>query len=264
MKDVNDILRKETFNTQVVILAGGKGKRMGSIDVPKPLIKIAGETLIERCIKFYKLNGFKEFVILVGHRHDEIQSYLGNGDKLGVEIRYSVDPEGLEHVGKGKALKHAIANGTIDRGRRALISYPDDIFLDVTLPTRLLLHHLEAVESKEVEATALFTSAIEYPFGVAELDENGLVKSFKEKPVIRILTSCGMYLMEPPVYKLIEEKVDLEARRAVEFEEVILPELALRRKLYAMVIPMGVWIPINTQKEWEAAERILTSRKLPF
>jgi len=264
MKDVNDLLRKEISNTQVVILAGGKGKRMGTIDVPKPLIKIAGETLIERCIRFYKLNGFTEFVVLVGHKHNAIRSYLGNGSKFGVRIRYSVDPKDLKYVGKGKALKYAILSGAIDVTRRSLIGYPDDIFLDVSLPTRLLLQHLEAVKSKGVEATAVFTTATEYPFGVGEVDENGLVKSFKEKPVIKLLTSCGMYLIEPPVYKLIDERIDMEAQRVVEFEEVILPVLASRRKLYAMLIPMGVWMPINTQKEWEAAEKVLSSKKLPF
>ena len=154
--------------------------------------------------------------------------------------------------------------GKIDRSKRALISYPDDIFLDPTLPTKLLLHHVQAVKDKGIKATAVFTTAVEYPYGVGEIDENCLVKKFEEKPVIRFLTSCGMYMLEPEVFDLIEEKVDMEAEKAVEFESVILPELASRKQLYAFIIPKGVWIPVNTQKEWELAERLLSEKKLPY
>jgi len=262
--DVTDIIKKEVYNTQVLILAGGKGKRMGLSDIPKPLIKVAGETLLERCIKFHKLNGFHKFLLLVGHKHEMIQECLGDGSRLDVEVDYSIDPQNVGKVGKGKAIKHALLQGKIDRKKRVLISYPDDIFLDPTLPTKLLLHHVQAVEDKGIKATVVFTTAVEYPYGVGEVDENGLVRKFEEKPVIRFLTSCGMYMLEPDVFDLIEERVDMETEEAIEFESIILPELASRKQLYAFTIPKGVWIPVNTQKEWELAERLLSKKKLPY
>ncbi|RLE80620.1 MAG: hypothetical protein DRJ51_05510 [Thermoprotei archaeon] len=86
--------------------------------------------------------------------------------------------------------------------------------------------------------------------------ENSLVLEFGEKPVIRLYISTGLYMFEPKVYDLIPKRVDMGSEKAVEFENAILPELTKQRKVYAMVIPKGVWCPVNTLKELEKAEQM--------
>ena len=253
--NVWDEIKKEIFNTQVVILAGGLGKRMG-LNTPKPLIKVCGKSLLERCIEFHKSNGFYEFVLLVGYGHQKIIDAVKRMN-FDVKIDFSLDPK-VEKVGKGKALKNALLNGKIQKKKRALISYPDDVFIDKTLPLRLLLHHVEGVRTKGIKATVVFTTATDYPFGVGEVNEEGIVKNFEEKPVINLYTNTGMLIIEPEVYELIEEMVDIESEEAVEFEKLILPELASRKQLYSMIIPKNVWFPVNTQKELEFVEKILS------
>ncbi len=255
-------LEREIENTQVLIFAGGKAKRMGYIEKPKPLLEVCGKTLIDLCIEYYKNNGFKEYVVLVGHKHDQIIEYLGEGGRHGVKIKYSIDPP-VRKVGKGKALKHAIETGVIDRRRRALIAFPDDIFLEPALPLKLLIHHLEGVRTRNTLATTVLAAAVDYPYGVAEVDENNLVVSFTEKPVIKLYTSTGLYMFEPKVYDMIVDLIDMKADKALEFEQVILPALAKQKRIYALVIPRGTWLPVNTLKELEKAENML-SKKNPF
>ncbi len=255
-------LEKEIKKTQVLIFAGGKAKRMGYIEKPKPLLEVCGKTLLDLCIEYYRNNGFKEYVVLVGHKHDEIREHLGNGEKYGVEIKYSVDPP-LEKIGKGKALKHAIETGVVDKHRRALIAFPDDIFLEPALPLKLLIHHLEGVRTRNTLATTVLAAAVDYPYGVAEVDENNLVVNFTEKPVIKMYTSTGLYMFEPKVYDLIIDMIDMNADKALEFEQVVLPELARRKRIYALIIPKGTWLPVNTLKELERAEAVLSQRN-PF
>ena len=44
-------IKKEIGETQVIVLAGGKGKRMGYIDKPKPLLEVCGKPLIDYTIE---------------------------------------------------------------------------------------------------------------------------------------------------------------------------------------------------------------------
>ena len=249
---------EEARKTQVLIFAGGKARRMGCLDVPKPLIEINGKPLIDMCIEYFKGNGFSDFVLLVGHGHKEIMRYVDKGERYGVRVRYSVDPP-LEHVGKGKALKHAIETGVVDREKRALIAFPDDVFLDKSLPLRLRLYHIENVRLRGALATVVVSSAINYPYGVAEVDEDGLVKEFKEKPVIRMYTSTGLYMFEPGVYDLVVEMISMSREEAVEFENTVLPELARRGRVCAFTISNKIWYPVNTLKDLDELVKVLNS-----
>ena len=252
---------EEAGKTQVLVFAGGKARRMGCLNVPKPLIEVNGKPLIDICVEYLRDNGFSDFVLLVGHGHEKIREHVGEGERYGVRVRYSVDPP-LKHVGKGKALKHAIETGVVDRSRRALIAFPDDVFLDKSLPLRLLLYHVENVRLRGTLATVVVSSAINYPYGVAEVDEDGLVKEFKEKPVIRMYTSTGLYVFEPGVYDLVVEMVSMSRDEVMEFENTVLPELARRGRVCAFTIPNKIWYPVNTLKDLDKLVKVLNSHNL--
>ncbi|MEZ4818350.1 MAG: sugar phosphate nucleotidyltransferase [Bdellovibrionota bacterium] len=74
----------------IVIIAAGAGSRIESLrgDLPKPLVRLCGLSLIERSIKSAKRKGFDHFVIVVGYQADQIKSHLGNGKAFGVSIDY--------------------------------------------------------------------------------------------------------------------------------------------------------------------------------
>jgi len=251
--------REEARQTQVLVFAGGQARRMGFVDKPKALLEVAGRPLIDWCLEYYASCGYRDFVLLLGKGADQIMRHVGDGEKYGISITYALDPQ-LPAVGKGKALRHALETGAIDAGRRALICFPDDLFLDDSLPLRLLLHHLEGVKNGAL-ATAVFAWGLEYPYGVGVIDGDGRVKKFMEKPVVEYYTSTGLYMFEPQVFKLVLELVDMDSPKPVEFEEAVLPVLAERGQLYSMVIPRGTWLPINTLKELDRANEVLAARE---
>ena len=86
---------------KAVILAAGRGSRLKPLtdNIPKPLIKINGTTLIEYSIDLV-LSYVDEIVIVVGYLADEIKKYLGNNYR-GIKISYIVQSEQL---GTGHAL----------------------------------------------------------------------------------------------------------------------------------------------------------------
>ena len=114
--DVLGRAAEEARRTQVLVFAGGLGKRMGFVPKPKALLEVAGKPLIDWCIEYFAGCGFREFVLLVGKGADEVMRHVGDGGRYGVEVRYSVDPP-LPAVGKGKALRHALEEGVVDAGR---------------------------------------------------------------------------------------------------------------------------------------------------
>ena len=73
-----------------VILAAGAGSRLrqGADGPPKPLTPLLGLTLVERTIRSCCAAGVREFIVIVGHRKDELTPYLRSlADDLGVRLR---------------------------------------------------------------------------------------------------------------------------------------------------------------------------------
>jgi NDP-sugar pyrophosphorylase family protein len=262
MVEILENLKKEIEKTQVVILAGGSAKRMGKIDKPKALLKLKeGWTLLDNEIEFFAKCGFKNFIFLLGHMHEQIEEYIEKMEyrkKFNVQI--SVDPT-TQNWGKGKALKHAFERGKIKR-ERFIVSFPDDLKLDPSLPLKLMLQHTSFVNKYNALGTITLVNGIEFPFGVAKLNGEGKVLSFVEKPLVDTLTSIGLYVFEKEVSDVIKEKIDVNLPKAIEFEEVIIPYLASQGKLYSLVVPPDVWLPINDIKSYEKAVKLFQAGKI--
>lgn len=85
-----------------MILAAGRGERMRPLTdhTPKPLLTVGGTPLIEHVIRRLHRAGYREVVVNLGHLGEQIEQRLGDGDPLGVRIRYSREPPGaLETAG---------------------------------------------------------------------------------------------------------------------------------------------------------------------
>ena len=92
---------------KVMILAAGRGERMGSLtqNCPKPLLKVKGRCLIEwHLIKLCEA-GFKNVVINVAYLSKEIIEFVGDGSKWGLNISISEEEQALETAG---GIKQAI------------------------------------------------------------------------------------------------------------------------------------------------------------
>jgi NDP-sugar pyrophosphorylase family protein len=245
-------LRDEIEATQVIIFAGGKAKRFGYTDKPKALLPLGNTTLLDYQIDMFRQSGFKRFVLLIGHMGDVVEAHMRSKHR-NLDYVISFDPK-VPKVGKGKALKQAILSKAIDAKKRGIIAFPDDVFLDHTLPYRLLSNHVFSVKNHGVSLTILLVSGRNYPYGVVrEIDPHGRALSFEEKPFIPLLTSTGVCVVEPDFYSLLMNKVDVKARVAIEFESIVYPEFARTGKMNVMTIPPDVWCSVNDPKEYELA-----------
>ena len=86
----------------MIILCGGRGKRMGKITnkIPKPLIKVAKKPIIEHKLTFYKSQGLKNFIFCLGYKSNQLRKFLKKklphsfyhdaGEKAGILKRISL------------------------------------------------------------------------------------------------------------------------------------------------------------------------------
>ena len=88
---------------KAMILAAGRGERMRPLTdtVPKPLLRIGGQTLIERHVHALARAGITELVINHAYLGEQIVAALGDGDAYGVSIRYSPETDGSLETGGG-------------------------------------------------------------------------------------------------------------------------------------------------------------------
>jgi N-acetyl-alpha-D-muramate 1-phosphate uridylyltransferase len=84
-----------------MILAAGRGVRMRPLSdsTPKPLLKVAGKSLIQWQIERLVAGGFTRIVINHAWLGAQIEEALGDGSGLGANIRYSPEGEAMETVG---------------------------------------------------------------------------------------------------------------------------------------------------------------------
>lgn len=104
---------------KAMILAAGLGKRMRPLTdhTPKPLLKIGERYLIEFHLEKLAQAGIKEVVINTHWLAEQIPAALGNGERWGLQLHYSHEPELLETAGGIRQCLHRLADK------------PDDVFL---------------------------------------------------------------------------------------------------------------------------------------
>ena len=90
---------------QMIILAGGKGTRLGELtsNTPKSMIIIDGKPFLEYQIELIKKHNITDIILCTGHLHKHIERYFGDGSKFGVQIRYNTD----DRLGTWGAIKNA-------------------------------------------------------------------------------------------------------------------------------------------------------------
>src|SRR6266550_8151398 len=62
---------------RTIILCGGKGTRAypHTIDVPKPLLEVAGTPVLQHLLEIYARQGHSDFVLAAGYRADLIARF---------------------------------------------------------------------------------------------------------------------------------------------------------------------------------------------
>ncbi len=77
---------------QAVILAGGRGTRLGEIGqrMPKAMVPFGGKPFLDYLLRKLREQGFERVLLLLGYKAEQIINYCGNGARFGLKIDYSI------------------------------------------------------------------------------------------------------------------------------------------------------------------------------
>ena len=180
----------------VVILAGGLGKRLHSVTGggQKVLVKIGDKPFLEILIDYIASQGGRRFILCVGHGSDDVEAYFKNKyqDR---EIVFSKEESPL---GTGGAIKQ----GSIHVKTEQFLAMNGDCFCVIDY-NRLIAFH-QKHDAKASIAVTLMPDARDY--GTIELASNGAIEAFKEKqPIAReAFINTGTYCLDRQVFSLVE------------------------------------------------------------
>ncbi len=172
--------------TKAVILAGGRGTRLAPYTsiLPKPLMPIGDRAILELVVDQLEHCGIIDITFCVGHLAHLIQTVFENRATGSAEITYVHEREPL---------------GTA--GPLQLVSGLDDTFLVMNgdLLSDIEYHDLVAFHRQQGNMLTIAThrrlTTLDY--GVLQVDTDGRIRGFAEKPEILSTVSMGIYILEP-------------------------------------------------------------------
>ena len=198
--EVDDILRNEkSLDNDFIIMAGGRGKRLKPLTnrIPKPMIEVRGKPIIDHIIHRAIDDGFKKFTISVNYLSHIIKNHLGDGNKLGVTIKYIEESEPLGTAGSLSLLS--------TNPKRNIVISNGDVLTNINYSDMLEFHTVNQADA--TMAVSLFEWG--NPYGVVTLD-GILLKSFEEKPTSNFLVNAGMYVLSPNALSQIPKQQYLD------------------------------------------------------
>ena len=189
----NELPTEIAIENLFVIMAGGFGRRMGSLtsDTPKPMLEIAGKPILEHLILRARNVGFRNFAIAVHYLGKIIEDYFGDGSRYGVNIKYLQETEPLGTAGALGLLEPA-------PGIPFLVSNAD-LVSNIDFAALLEFHNAQSCDA----TMAVRTHQWQNPFGVVEIAD-GQVYSITEKPIVRSNISAGIYVLNPSVIGFLD------------------------------------------------------------
>ena len=210
---------------KVIILAGGRGKRLRPITdyIPKPLIPIKNIPIIEWQLRYLKKFGIDEVIICTGYKQEMIENHL-NMKNIGIKIKYSIEKTPL---GTGGAIKKA---GEMIKDRSFFVINGDTI-------TNIDLKKL-ATKKNVIAAIELRTK-----YGILET-ENDKIMDFKEKKEIsNTWMNAGIYHLQKEVLKELPTRGDIE--------KTVFPDYAKKGILNTIKFKNAKWYSVDSFKDME-------------
>ncbi len=183
---------------QAIILAGGKGTRLKPFtnNFPKPLVPIDDLPILEIVLRQLKHHNITKITLAVNHLASLIQAFFGNGERLGLDITYS-----LENTPLGTA------------GPIALVEDLDDDFLVMNGDLLSTINYSELIKfhksSKSDITISTHKREEKIDLGVVESSNDTFI-NYIEKPTYSFDVSMGIYVMNKRILQFIEKNKKLD------------------------------------------------------
>ena len=210
---------------RTLILCGGKGTRAlpHTMEVPKPLLEVAGRPVLEHVMRIYADQGFTDFVLAAGFKAEMVEGFAAG---LPPAWRVEVLDTGVD-AGTGERVARCASR----LGPEYFVTYADGLG-DVDLHALLRFHR------SHPGVATLTTVPLPSQYGTVDCDGSGRVTAFREKPRLSdhwINAGFFVFDADAPIV-------------GVDLERQVLPALGAGRELFAYRHD-GFWKSMDTYKD---------------
>jgi glucose-1-phosphate cytidylyltransferase len=220
-----------TSELTAILLCGGKGERLKPFtnSMPKALVALNGEPLLQHLLKYLASNGIRRFVICVGYKAESIEQFVRDHKASDWQITF---------VNSGDA---GITDRLLDASEHvhgpALICYGDTL-------ANIDLAALQRAHSANKATMTMTVYPLHSPFGIVSFENSNRIMNFAEKPRLPYWINIGFMVAEPEAFTYLERGSDMQT---------FLSTLAEAKAIYAYQHE-GRHVTINTENDRETAE----------
>lgn len=192
IETLEELIGQPQHDNWVMLLAGGLGKRLRPLteECPKPMLPVGDRPILEHIIIALKHQGFRNFIVSLNYLGHMIEDYFGDGERFGVNIKYTLEEEPLGTAGPLSLLK--------EKPKLPMLVMNGDILTKVDFNHLLAFHG----EHDALATMCVRDYTIEVPFGVVNINGQ-YISSLIEKPTQKFLVNAGIYVLSPGALDII-------------------------------------------------------------
>ena len=228
-----------------IVLCGGKGTRLRPLThyIQKTMVPLGvkQKPLLEYVVNLFNFHGIKDLVFLVNYKAEQIVNYFDDGSRFTVKISYVKDDPSSK--GTGGALLNAYNAGAVNTTDTLLVYY-GDIITNMNL-TDLLGYH----RAKQSWGTVALSSGFKVRVGLANLDSDGKILGFEEKPTLEKPVSVGISVLKG---EMLEDMMLLKGeKQKLDLMGEVFPHLLKVGKPVYGYVSKAFWYDVLSTEAYE-------------
>ena len=235
IEDLATLLKVTNKRNRVILMAGGLGTRLRPLteNIPKPLLKIGNQPILETIIKNFVKHGFINITISLNYKAEMIKEYFKDGSQFGANIDYIEETKRLGTAGALSLIKN--------RPQEPFFVMNADLLTNVNFSHLLDFHVYES----SVATMCVREYDFQVPYGVIET-KGSEITSIKEKPIHTFFVNAGIYALSPQVFEYIPKNQFYDMPTL--FDDMI------KDKLKMISFPVHeYWLDIGRMSDFEQA-----------
>ena len=233
--------------TRAVILAAGRGTRLGGLtaETPKPLLMVGGRPILVRIVDGLIRAGIDDVAIVTGYLGERIESEIGNGAASGVSVTYFRQQQ---FDGTARAL--ALARQHLGE-ERFVFAWGDILVRPENYRT--------VVRRSRLSDAVVAVNEVDDPWAGAAVyvDDAMRVTRMVEKPAqgtsATKWNNAGFGVLGPEIWPLIDT-LETSSRGEYELPQAIAALIATGANVAACPVE-GPWFDVGTPEQLETARR---------
>lgn len=252
---------------KAVILAGGLGTRLSEATnlIPKPMVEIGGKPILWHIMKIYSQYGIKDFIICCGYKQYVIKEYFANYFYHNCDITVDLSEGSIQtHDSHSENWKvtmvdtglNTMTGGRVQRIQKYigkepfLLTYGDGV-ADIDIQATIEEHRKAG---KVLSMTAYQPGG---KLGVLDMDADGTLKSFQEKPQQGgSWINAGFFVCEPELFDYLNGDNEM-------FEREPMQRLMAKQQIHVYK-HNGFWKPMDTLRDNQELNKMWAEDKAPW